>query len=118
MKESILQFAKRKLAPQPVKIHAMIGVMCFTEGIDAIKEALHAGEAKGSVDVPIKVKLIAPPWYVMTTMTIDKELGLENMNQAIEAIGATVRAKGYVSPLFVFFFAVLMVMFDIVAHWM
>ena len=71
---------------------------CFTyEGIDAIKDALHAGEDKGTADATIKIKLIAPPMYVMTTMTIDKEAGLENMNAAIEAVGVAIKAKGYVT---------------------
>lgn len=95
VRESILQYIKRKLAPQPVKIRADIEVTCFTyEGIDAIKEALHAGEAKGTIEAPIKIKLIAPPMYVMTSMTIDKDAGVENMNHAIEAIGVVIKEKG------------------------
>ena len=48
VKESILSYVKRRLAPQPVKIRSDIEVTCFTyEGIDAIKQALSEGEAKG-----------------------------------------------------------------------
>jgi translation initiation factor 2 subunit 1 len=42
----------------------------------------------------VRIKLIAPPMYVMTCMTLDKEAGLEVMNQSIDAITACIRAKG------------------------
>ena len=41
-------------------------------GIDAVKSALRAGIAVGNEDVPIKVNLIAPPLYVVTTSTPEK----------------------------------------------
>lgn len=50
----------------------------------------------------MKIKLIAPPMYVMTCMTLDKELGLETMNQCIEAIATVIRAKGYVILVILF----------------
>jgi translation initiation factor 2 alpha subunit (eIF-2alpha) len=59
------------------------------------------GEAKSVQDVQIKIKLIAPPKYVITSMTLDKELGIETMNQAIEAITTVIKLKGF------FFFIVL-----------
>lgn len=91
----MLTYIKRRLAPQPVKIRADIEVTCFTyEGIDAIKAALIAGEEKGTADNMVKIKLIAPPMYVMTTMTLDKDQGIEIMNQAIETIGSVIRARG------------------------
>ncbi len=95
VKASVLTYIKRRLAPQPVKIRADIEVTCFTyEGIDAIRAALSAGEDKSTLDNAVKIKLIAPPMYVMTSMTLDKEQGIEVMNQAIEAIGVVIRAKG------------------------
>ena len=95
VKADLLTYIKRRLAPQPVKIRADIEVTCFTyEGIDAIKAALSEGEDKGTTENPVKIKLIAPPMYVMTCMTLDKEQGLETMNQAIEVIATCIRAKG------------------------
>ena len=95
VKADLLTYIKRRLAPQPVKIRADIEVTCFTyEGIDAIKAALTDGEEKGTTDCPVKIKLIAPPMYVMTCMTLDKEQGLEIMNHSIEAITATIKSKG------------------------
>jgi translation initiation factor 2 subunit 1 len=91
IKEAVLTYIKRKLAPQPVKIRSDIEVTCFSyEGIDAIKEALAAGEQRGNVSI----KLIAAPIYVMTMMTLDKDLGIEAMNQAIETITTIIKAKG------------------------
>jgi translation initiation factor 2 subunit 1 len=95
VKTALVTYIKRRLAPQPVKIRADIEVTCFTyEGIDAIKAALTEGEDRGTTDAPVKIKLIAPPMYVMTSMTLDKDLGIETMNQAIEAISASIKAKG------------------------
>jgi translation initiation factor 2 subunit 1 len=97
VKSAVVSYVKRRLAPQPVKIRADIEVTCFTyDGIDAIKDALLEGEGKSVPDAPVKIKLIAPPMYVMTTMTLDKDIGIETLNVAIECIAASIRAKGYV----------------------
>lgn len=94
-KSTLVAYIKRRLAPQPVKIRSDIEVTCFNyEGIDAIKEALSVGEACSVNEAPIKIKLIAPPMYVMTSMTLDKDQGLEVMNKAIEAIGESIKSKG------------------------
>lgn len=93
--EATVSYIKRRLAPQPVKIRSDIEVTCFTyDGIDAIKEALLAGEAKSTTVSPVKIKLIAPPMYVMTTMTLDKDEGIEILNQAIETISTIIKSKG------------------------
>ena len=34
--------------------------------------------------------------YVMTTMTLDKDVGIETLNVAIEAIRVSILGKGYV----------------------
>ena len=54
------------------------------------------GEKKSVKDAPVKIKLIAPPMYVMTTMTLDKDVGIETLNVAIEAIRVSILGKGYV----------------------
>ena len=84
-----------RLAPQPVKIRSDIEVSCFTyEGIDAVKAALKAGEDRSTRDVQIKINLIAPPMYVMTTMTLDKQLGIDKLKEATEAITEVIRSYG------------------------
>lgn len=95
LKQDITGHIKRKLAPQPVKIRADIEVTCFTyEGVDAIKEALLSGEAVGTVEFPVKIKLISPPIFVVTCMTLDKELGVELLQKAIDKATACITAKG------------------------
>lgn len=95
LKEEIKTYILRRLAPQPIKIRSDVEVSCFTyEGIDAIREALFAGMALGTETNPIKIKLIAPPIYVLSTTTLEKEVGIGLLNQAIEVIKEKVTAKG------------------------
>jgi len=76
-------------------MRADLEVMCFaSDGIDAIKAALKAGEAKSTEEISIKIKLVAPPLYVMMTTALDKEKGLELLQAACEEIGRIVRAAG------------------------
>ena len=61
LKDRIVNYIKRRLAPKPIKIRADIEVTCFAyEGIEAIRAALQAG-----LDTPtsseVDIKLIAPP---------------------------------------------------------
>ena len=63
----------RRLTPQPIKLRADIELTCFKPaGINAIKRALNAGEAASTPAVPIKAKLVAPPFYVLDTNATDK----------------------------------------------
>ncbi|KAF4319738.1 hypothetical protein BBO99_00006148 [Phytophthora kernoviae] len=85
---------RRRLTPQPIKVRADIEVTCFTyEGIEAIRSALQAAQNVGTEDVPVKVKLIAPPMYVMTTSTLDKQKGIQKLQEAIEAVREHITAK-------------------------
>lgn len=85
---------RRRLTPQPIKVRADIEVTCFTyEGIDAIRSALQAAQALSTEEVPVKVKLIAPPMYVMTTSTLDKQKGIQKLQEAIEAVREHILAK-------------------------
>lgn len=91
----LMQSIVRRLTPQKLKIRADIEVACFGyEGIDAVKTALAAGEALSAEDIPIKVKLVAPPLYVILTTCMDRQRGLELMNKAVEAIEATIKPLG------------------------
>jgi hypothetical protein len=49
----------------------------YTHSIDAIKAALRAAIAAQTEHMPVKVKLLAPPHYVMWCAAIDKEAGIE-----------------------------------------
>lgn len=95
VKNTLLLNIKRKLAPQPTKIRADIEVACYAyEGIDAVKRALKAGLATAVESLPIKINLIAPPVYVITATSLDKEKGIEYLNTAIAAIRESITKSG------------------------
>ncbi|CAG8532595.1 16234_t:CDS:2, partial [Acaulospora colombiana] len=86
---------KRRLTPQPIKFRADIEVTCFGyEGIDAIKTALKAGESCETGDTAVKIKLVAPPLYVLLTNALDKTLGVEILEKAIVVIHESIEKSG------------------------
>ena len=94
-KEVLLTHIKRRLMPQSVKVRADIEVGCCAyEGIDAVKSALRAGIALSTNDMQIKVNLIAPPSYVVTTQTMEREEGLKLLTSALEKIKETITTAG------------------------
>ena len=93
--EELKLYIRRRLAPQPIKIRADIEVSCFTyEGIDAIRDALFAGIAIGTENSPIKIRLIAPPIYVLSTMTLEKDAGIALLQKSIDVIKERIAEKG------------------------
>jgi len=95
IKAALLKNVKRRMTPKPVKIRADIEVTCFSyEGIDAIREALKAGELKSTPDMPIKIKLVAPPLFVMLTTALDSKKGVEALEQACAAVSKVIKSKG------------------------
>lgn len=106
IKDTLISIVQKRLKPQPVKVRADIEVTCFGyEGIDAIKEALTAGEQCGSEadeqqnaedetttavaaggESAIKISLVAPPMYVVVTTCYDKNAGIQLLNKAIKTI--------------------------------
>ncbi|XP_053213076.1 eukaryotic translation initiation factor 2 subunit 1-like [Panonychus citri] len=94
-RDALLTHIKRKLTPQAVKVRADIDVGCCTyEGIDAVKVALRAGIACGSAEMPIKINLIAPPSYVVTTHTMEREIGLALLDKALTEIEESIKKAG------------------------
>jgi hypothetical protein len=84
----------RRLTPQPVKVRADIEVTNFSyNGILTIQEALAAGESLSTEEIPIKIRLVAPPLYVMVTNTTDKQGAIERLEQAIEKIGEVIKRE-------------------------
>ncbi|KAH9623786.1 hypothetical protein KSS87_015813 [Heliosperma pusillum] len=82
IKDALVKNVKRRMTPQPLKIRADIELKCFQfDGVLHIKDAMRKAEAAGTNDCPVKIKLVAPPLYVLTTQTLDKTLGLENDNE-------------------------------------
>merc|ERR1719253_449440 len=72
-----------------------VEVSCFTrEGIDAIRAALLAGAALGTDASPIRVRLIAPPIYVLSTTTLDKDAGVALLQRAIDVVTEEIGQRG------------------------
>eukprot|EP00058_Branchiostoma_floridae_P024106 XP_002609596.1 hypothetical protein BRAFLDRAFT_115066 [Branchiostoma floridae] len=72
-----------------------IEVACYGyEGIDAVKGALRKGLALTTEDMPIKINLIAPPLYVMTTQTLERTEGVLLLQKAINAIKEDIEEGG------------------------
>jgi len=95
VKTLLMATIARRLTPQPIKLRADIEVTCYTPaGIDAIKKALKAGEKESNEAVPIKVKLVAPPLYVLSTNATDKYAAVDRLERAIESIQSTIEDQG------------------------
>jgi len=94
-RDVLLNNIRRKLTSQAVKIRADIECACYGyEGIDAVKAALRSGLELSTEELPIKINLIAPPLYVMTTSTPEKVDGLKALEGAIEKINETINKLG------------------------
>ncbi|KAG5395953.1 hypothetical protein IGI04_017767 [Brassica rapa subsp. trilocularis] len=59
-------------------------------GLDGQEEAMRKAEAAGNDDCPVKIKLVAPPLYVLTTHTLDKDQGIKILDEAIVACTETI----------------------------
>ncbi|XP_055831304.1 eukaryotic translation initiation factor 2 subunit alpha homolog isoform X1 [Solanum dulcamara] len=86
VKDALVKNIRRRMTPQPLKIRADIEMKCFQfDGVLHIKEAMRKAEATGNKDCPVKIKLVAPPVYVLNTQTLDKEQGISVLSKAIAA---------------------------------
>lgn len=92
--EILLSNIKRRLTPQAVKCRADIEVSCYSyEGIDAIKLALKKGLTLSTEEKPIKINLIAPPVYVVTSTSLDREEGVKLLQDVIDLIKTSIEAQ-------------------------
>lgn len=86
VKDALIKNIRRRMTPQPLKIRADIELKCFQfDGVVHIKDAMRKAEAAGTEECPVKIKLVAPPLYVITTQTLDKDLGIALLETAIKA---------------------------------
>jgi translation initiation factor 2 subunit 1 len=93
-KDELKSYIGKRLTPQPTKVRADIEVTCFGyEGIDAIKNALRKAEANNTKDTQVKVKLVSPPLYVLTSQCLDKTVGIQQLEQAIKDVEASITAN-------------------------
>lgn len=94
VKSALLKNIKRRMTPQPLKIRADVELICYAyDGIEHIKSAMRAAEAAGTEECPVKMKLVAPPLYVLTTQTLDKNKGIEVLTAACEACSKSITAN-------------------------
>lgn len=95
MLDDLIQQISRKLTPNPIKIRADIEVTCFGyEGVDAVKASLSKGESLYSDAVPVKIKLVAAPLFVLTSTSLDKTKAIETLTDAIERIKSSIESFG------------------------
>lgn len=95
VKQELLSYIGKRLTPQPTKVRADIEVTCFGyEGIDAVKTALRAAEAHNTSDTQVKVKLVSPPLYVLTSQCLDKHVGIATLEEAIKEVEASITKAG------------------------
>lgn len=95
VRAELTNYISKRLTPQPTKVRADVEVTCFGyEGIDAVKEALRKAEAKNTPDTPVKVKLVSPPLYVLTSQCLDKTTGIQVLEEAIKDLEASITAAG------------------------
>lgn len=99
LKDALVNNIRRRMTPQPMKIRADIEMKCFQfDGVIHIKEAMRKAEAAGNDDCPVKIKLVAPPLYVLTTQTLDKEQGILVLENAIASCTESIeKHKGKLS---------------------
>jgi translation initiation factor 2 subunit 1 len=95
VQNELQSYISRRLTPQPTKVRADVEVTCFGyEGIDAVKNALRAAEAHNTPDNIVKVKLVSPPLYVLTSTCLEKQVGITTLTKAIEEIKAMITKAG------------------------
>lgn len=84
--EALMKNIRRRMTPQPVKFRADVEMTCYHYGgIEHIKTAMRAAEAVGTESCPVKMKLVAPPLYVLTTQTLERGKGVDVLEAACEA---------------------------------
>lgn len=95
VRRELMDYIGKKLTPHPTKVRADVEVTCFGyDGIDAVKEALRTAEEQNTPENQIKVKLVAPPLYVLTSQCLDKHIGIKMLEEAIKRIESKIKEVG------------------------
>ncbi|KAL1898719.1 hypothetical protein Cpir12675_001722 [Ceratocystis pirilliformis] len=93
--EELKSYISKRLTPAPTKIRADIEVTCFGyDGIDAVKDALRTAEARNTEDTQVKVKLVSPPLYVLTSTCLEKAVGITRLEEAIVDVRKKIEESG------------------------
>ena len=59
-----------------------------------MKNALRTAEAKNTPETQVKVKLVSPPLYVLTSQCLEKHTGITILEEAIKEIEKNIKANG------------------------
>lgn len=95
VKKELMGYISKKLTPSPTKVRSDIEVTCFGyDGIDAVKDALRTAEEANTAESQIRVKLVAPPLYVLTSQCLDKNMGIQMLEDAIQRIDKKIKQAG------------------------
>lgn len=85
----------RKLTPDPTEIRANIEVTCFAyDGIDAVKAALKEGQQAATDKIPITIKFVASPLFILQSLSLDKQGAIKVLNDAIDRIRDSITKAG------------------------
>lgn len=94
LKEVLVKNIRRRMTPQPLKIRADIELTCFAyDGVYHIKSAMREATKASSEDCQVKICLVASPLYVITTQSLDKELGIATVGKAIDYARASIEGN-------------------------
>ncbi|KAJ2544801.1 hypothetical protein EV175_005865 [Coemansia sp. RSA 1933] len=92
--DELMANISRKFTPQKVKLRADLDIQCYGfEGVEAVRRAIKAAESVSTEETPIKVRLIAPPTYVMSTTSVNTNEDIELMDRAVEAAKKAIEAE-------------------------
>ncbi|KAJ2357790.1 hypothetical protein IWW50_000645 [Coemansia erecta] len=91
----LMVYISRHMKPQRAKLHAKIDVRCFSfEGIEAIRRALKAAQDTSTEQTQLTIRLIAPPEYVISTVSSNPDEDIALMDRAIEAAEKVLKEEG------------------------
>ncbi|KAF0989861.1 hypothetical protein HZS_3900 [Henneguya salminicola] len=87
-KEILISSIRHRFEPKKAKIRSDIEVTCYThEGIESVRSALLEGiKLSIGAEAPVKINLISPPIYMVSTIVFDRDEGLRLMNNVVETI--------------------------------
>lgn len=86
---------EKRYSKQDIKFRADVAVTCYSyEGVDAIKASLAAAQATQTEEHPINIKLVAPPLFVLTTSSPDREDGVAVLQKALDVLDEAIKSRG------------------------
>ncbi|KAJ2063010.1 hypothetical protein GGI17_002053 [Coemansia sp. S146] len=95
LKKELMTFITRRLAPKNSKLRADFEMTCYSfQGVEAIRKALKAAESVSTKETDLQVRLIAPPEYVITTTSVNKDRDIKLMEEALAAADRVIREEG------------------------